>query len=214
MLKAAAAARMIASRKRLAMSTTVSASGSSSTSRSPARALPMKAMGIDTSTVRRTITPTASAMSAKPQGVRWGSAGVTGAVGVARSYSGMRPVYGRGRSKGQGTRSREQERRRTVEPCRSMLHTGGVDEDAASSWDARYRGDEAIPERGPARFLGENLDLLPGRGTALDAAMGTGRNALFLAELRYQVTGIDISPVAVERGRGEASRRGVQLEAS
>ena len=100
-----------------------------------------------------------------------------------------------------------------MEPCRSRLHTGGVDEDAASSWDARYRGDEAIPERGPARFLVENLDLLPESGTALDAAMGTGRNALFLAELGYQVTGIDISPVAVERCREEASRRGLQLQA-
>ncbi len=88
-----------------------------------------------------------------------------------------------------------------------------MDEDAAAFWDERYRSQEAIPERGPARFLVENLDLLPERGKALDVAMGTGRNALFLASLGYEVTGVDISPVAVERCREEASRRGLQLEA-
>ncbi len=86
-------------------------------------------------------------------------------------------------------------------------------EDRARSWDERYRLEEAIPERGPATFLVEHAGLLPGSGAALDVAMGTGRNALYLTSLRYQVTGIDISPVAVARCRAEAQRRGLRVEA-
>ncbi|MDO8616973.1 MAG: class I SAM-dependent methyltransferase [Dehalococcoidia bacterium] len=89
-----------------------------------------------------------------------------------------------------------------------------MSEDTAASWDDRYRTQEAVPERGPAPFLVENIGLLPRRGHVLDAAMGAGRNALFLAEKGYTVTGIDISPVAVERCRTEARlRRGVSIEA-
>ena len=43
--------------------------------------------------------------------------------------------------------------------------------------------------------------------------MGTGSNALFLAERGYEVTGIDISAVAVERARREAQERGLWLNA-
>ena len=88
-------------------------------------------------------------------------------------------------------------------------------EDAERFWDERYRTEEAVPERGPAQFLVEHRDLLPRRrrGRALDVAMGTGRNALYLASLGYEVTGIDVSGVAVERCRSEAARRGLRVEA-
>jgi SAM-dependent methyltransferase len=99
-------------------------------------------------------------------------------------------------------------------------------EDAARFWDERHRDQEAAPERGPALFLVENVGLLPGKGSArsaqtgrpgsgqaLDVAMGRGRNALYLASLRYDVTGIDISPVGVERCRREAERLGYRLDA-
>lgn len=102
-------------------------------------------------------------------------------------------------------------------------------EDVARFWDEQYRSEEAIPERGPAGFLVEQIGLLPGggkapsigpstelragSGRALDVAMGTGRNALYLASLGYQVTGIDISPLAVWRCRAEGQRRGLRMEA-
>ena len=88
-------------------------------------------------------------------------------------------------------------------------------EDAERFWDERYRTEEAVPERGPAPFLVEHRDLLPRRrrGRALDVAMGTGRNALYLASLGYEVTGIDVSGVAVERCRSEAARRAVHVDA-
>ena len=47
------------------------------------------------------------------------------------------------------------------------------------NWETAY---------GPARFLVENMDLLPG-GRALDVAMGSGRNAIYLAENGFQVEG-------------------------
>lgn len=90
--------------------------------------------------------------------------------------------------------------------------TWGMREDTARFWDERYRHEEAVPERGPSTFLVEHVALLPGAGRVLDAAMGTGRNALYLASLGYEVTGIDLSPVAVEQCRSEARRLGLRLE--
>lgn len=88
-----------------------------------------------------------------------------------------------------------------------------MSEDAAAFWDERYRERGGIPESGPAAFLIENLGLLPAGGRALDIAMGAGRNALLLAERGYDVTGIDVSPVAVERCRQAASQRGLRVDA-
>jgi tellurite methyltransferase len=87
-----------------------------------------------------------------------------------------------------------------------------VKEDAERYWDDRYRQEEGVPERGPASFLVENRRLLPTGGQALDVAMGTGRNALYLALLGYEVTGVDVSGVAVDRCRREAARRGLNVE--
>lgn len=85
--------------------------------------------------------------------------------------------------------------------------------DSERFWDERYGSEEAAPERGPADFLVEHRQLLPPAGRALDVAMGSGRNALYLASLGYEVTGIDVSGVAVERCRAEAGRRGLRVEA-
>ena len=85
--------------------------------------------------------------------------------------------------------------------------------DSERFWDERYRSEEAAPERGPADFLVEHRRLLPPQGKALDVAMGSGRNALYLASLGYEVTGIEVSGVAVERCRAEAERRGLRVEA-
>lgn len=86
-------------------------------------------------------------------------------------------------------------------------------DDPQTFWDERYRSEEAVPERGPASFLVAHRHLLPPGGRALDVAMGTGRNALYLASLGYEVTGIDISSVAVARCRKEAARLGLRVEA-
>ena len=84
--------------------------------------------------------------------------------------------------------------------------------ETASFWDERYRREEPYG-REPTALLVENRHLLPPDGKALDVAMGTGRNALYLASLGYEVTGIDVSKVAVEHCRQEAEKRELQVEA-
>ncbi len=98
-------------------------------------------------------------------------------------------------------------------PCCGAGILRFVSEDVARFWDERYRSEESVPERGPAAFLVEHVGLLPAGGAVLDVAMGTGRSALHLASLGYEVTGIDISPVAVERCQGQALRQGLRIEA-
>ncbi|MBW2554859.1 MAG: class I SAM-dependent methyltransferase, partial [Deltaproteobacteria bacterium] len=48
---------------------------------------------------------------------------------------------------------------------------------------------------------------------ALDLAMGTGRNAIFLAENGYVVDGIDSSEVAIEKVRSFAQRESLPINA-
>jgi len=85
-------------------------------------------------------------------------------------------------------------------------------QDTAKEWDERYRQGLTMPDE-PAALLVENLSLLPKGGKALDIAMGTGRNALYLASLGFRVTGIDLSAVAVEKCREKAERLGLPVEA-
>lgn len=77
-------------------------------------------------------------------------------------------------------------------------------------WDQRYAEGEYRPRVHPSPFLVEWLDRIP-VGHALDVATGTGRNALHLAEAGFDVTAVDISEVALARGRDEASRRGLDV---
>ena len=70
----------------------------------------------------------------------------------------------------------------------------------ASAWDERYAATELVWSAGPNEFVESELaDLSPGR--ALDLACGEGRNARWLAERGWQVTAMDFSAVAVEKGR-------------
>ncbi|MFU8874636.1 class I SAM-dependent methyltransferase [Micromonospora sp. SL4-19] len=82
----------------------------------------------------------------------------------------------------------------------------------SSAWDARYASTpDLVWSAEPNRFVVEAVGgLTP--GSALDLAAGEGRNALWLAGNGWQVTAVDFSPVAVERGRELAARRGVPVE--
>ncbi len=62
----------------------------------------------------------------------------------------------------------------------------------------------------PARFLVENIELLP-KGRILDVAMGHGRNAIYLAKQGFEVEGIDISSEAVGRALEIAGTSGVEM---
>lgn len=81
----------------------------------------------------------------------------------------------------------------------------------AADWDDRYRGAELVWTVEPNRFVEEQTaGLSP--GTALDLAAGEGRNALWLAEQGWEVTAIDFSEVAIDRGRRFAEERGVEVD--
>lgn len=79
-----------------------------------------------------------------------------------------------------------------------------------SDWDARYAGAELLWSAGPNQFLVEEVEGLP-PGRALDVACGEGRNAIWLAGRGWQATGVDFSPVALDRGRRIAEEQGVEV---
>lgn len=85
-------------------------------------------------------------------------------------------------------------------------------EDTARAWDRRYAKGQHM-DRQSAAILSENRGLLPAQGAALDVAMGAGRNAFYLAELGFEVTGIDISAAAISHCQQEAARRGLLVNA-
>ena len=64
--------------------------------------------------------------------------------------------------------------------------------------------------REPAQFLIKNMDLLP-KGKVLDVAMGSGRHAIYMAKMGFEVEGIDISQEAVNNALELARKSGVNL---
>ena len=75
-------------------------------------------------------------------------------------------------------------------------------------WDDRYRERGTVWGSEPNRFLVEVAEGLD-RGTALDLGCGQGRNALWLASLGFTVTGLDLSPIAIEQAREMAAVQGL-----
>ncbi|MBO4206528.1 class I SAM-dependent methyltransferase [Micromonospora echinofusca] len=81
----------------------------------------------------------------------------------------------------------------------------------STAWDARYAAAPDLVWTGePNRFVVAETGALP-PGRALDLAAGEGRNAVWLAGRGWQVTAVDFSPVAVERGRTLARDQGVEV---
>ncbi len=84
-------------------------------------------------------------------------------------------------------------------------------EASRSKWNQKYcRSTTGSPE--PARILKDFAHLLPARGNALDIACGLGGNALFLAERGLDTQALDISPVAIEKLRGFATQRNLDIQ--
>lgn len=70
----------------------------------------------------------------------------------------------------------------------------------ATAWDERYAAKELIWSAEPNQFVArECAALAPGR--AVDLAAGEGRNAIWLARRGWQVTAVDFSAVALDKGR-------------
>ncbi|MBN2059865.1 MAG: methyltransferase domain-containing protein [Deltaproteobacteria bacterium] len=62
-----------------------------------------------------------------------------------------------------------------------------------------------------SRFIIDNLEIIP-KGRLLDIAMGSGRNAIYLAKMGYEVEGIDISASALDNARALAGENGVRIK--
>src|SRR5512141_950311 len=70
----------------------------------------------------------------------------------------------------------------------------------SDAWDRRYADTELVWSETPNQFVAEQLaDLPPGR--AVDLAAGEGRNAIWLARRGWEVTAVDFSQVALDKGR-------------
>lgn len=93
-------------------------------------------------------------------------------------------------------------------------HLTGVktSQDSKTQWDEKYSRPTFIFGKSPAEFLAENYQYIPYEGTVLDMGMGEGRNAVFLAQKGYKVTGVDISSVAVKKSYLLAQEFGVKIK--
>lgn len=81
----------------------------------------------------------------------------------------------------------------------------------AETWDGLYAGEDRLLRVEPNPLVVDLvLSLEPGR--ALDLGAGEGRHAIWLAEQGWQVTAVDFSRVALDRGRRRARELGVALE--
>jgi 2-polyprenyl-3-methyl-5-hydroxy-6-metoxy-1,4-benzoquinol methylase len=81
----------------------------------------------------------------------------------------------------------------------------------SSEWDLRYAGRELVWTSEANRFLVQEAARLP-PARALDLACGEGRNAVWLAERGWEVTGVDFSRVGLEKARQLEEARGVHAD--
>ena len=82
---------------------------------------------------------------------------------------------------------------------------------APLDWDERYASAEQMWSGNPNSTLValvENLE----PGSVLDVGCGEGADAIWLADRGWQVTAIDVSRVAIDRGKAHAQKAGVDVE--
>jgi tellurite methyltransferase len=80
-----------------------------------------------------------------------------------------------------------------------------------TDWDKRYQAGDHVHDEPHPLITNFGAKLSPGR--ALDAACGTGRHAIWLAERGWQVTAVDYSRTAIEILQERCREKGVQLDA-
>jgi SAM-dependent methyltransferase len=87
-----------------------------------------------------------------------------------------------------------------------------IDPHTRDYWNGKFKDPKTAYRRQPSRLLVESIR---GRkpGLAIDLGMGDGRNAVYLALQGWQVTGVDLSDVAVGQARQHAAAAGVKLDA-
>jgi tellurite methyltransferase len=83
-------------------------------------------------------------------------------------------------------------------------------ENPREKWNRRWT-ERAEESAEPDEWLVRIEPLISVPGKALDIACGAGRNALYLAERGWTVTGVDIAEQGLALLEGEAARRGLPL---
>ncbi len=79
-------------------------------------------------------------------------------------------------------------------------------------WEQKYAASSGyLYGKAPSPFLVEHIGLLR-KGETLDVAAGEGRNAVYLAQKGFRVTGVDCSETAIKRAKELAAATGVQAE--
>jgi ubiquinone/menaquinone biosynthesis C-methylase UbiE len=93
----------------------------------------------------------------------------------------------------------------------AQWQAGGVDAER-SMWNEAYR--KAIGFKQTAnQHLIDTVKARKKTGTALDLAMGQGRNAVFLATKGWKVTGVDISDEGIRLAKEAAAKAGTRITA-
>lgn len=85
------------------------------------------------------------------------------------------------------------------------------DSSRRARWDERHAAQDPIESAEPDPTLIDEIGSLP-PGRALDLGAGDGRNAVWLASRGWDVTAVDFSQVALDRGRARADAAGVHVE--
>ncbi|MEQ8323938.1 MAG: class I SAM-dependent methyltransferase [Vicingaceae bacterium] len=80
-------------------------------------------------------------------------------------------------------------------------------------WDERFSRSEYVYGRSPNAFLKKCLDALPA-GSILFPGEGEGRNAVYAAQLGWEVTAFDSSVMAMEKANRLAAERSVEIDYS
>lgn len=84
--------------------------------------------------------------------------------------------------------------------------------DDATIWDDVYIRETDWGAPFPSDFLWKCLEAIPEGGKVLDLGSGTGRNAIPLSKLGYEVTAVDISQIAVRRLETIAIAQGLAMK--
>ncbi len=100
----------------------------------------------------------------------------------------------------------------------TVLSVAWTLQDEAARWDRVFDAKERRYRTEPNEFLGRMLTRLESEHwlsgkRALDLATGDGRNALLEAARGFEVTGIDISTVALDQARKAATEKQLALDA-
>jgi len=81
----------------------------------------------------------------------------------------------------------------------------------SAAWDDRYAGAGLVWTAEPNQFLASEVAEIP-PGRALDLACGEGRNSVWLASRGWAVTGVDFSPVGLDKACRVAELQGVEVD--